>query len=196
MLKLFRILETNRRNYMDDNRRPSRSSSSSSASSSNSGNQCRSLRRQVDDEEAGDAEVACTGRSCESCTAGAIADCVALCCCPCSVVNFLALALVRLPWAVARKCLDRRRKRNRRRRLEEKRERKCCEGGSDWNSANGDETTSDAVLSAAVISEGLNDLFSAEFKLGDFWSELYKEVQPLDFGRVSFSGIPFQDKGN
>ncbi|KAL6587469.1 hypothetical protein OROMI_000447 [Orobanche minor] len=181
---------------MDDNRRPSRSSSSSSSSSAASVKQCRSLRRQVEDEDAGDSEMACTGRSCESCTAGAIADCVAVCCCPCAVVNFLALALVRLPWAVARKCLDRRRKRNRRRRLEEKRKRKCCEGDRDGTSGNGDETTSDIVLSGAVISEELNDLFSAEFKLGDFWSELYKEVQPLDFGRVSFSGIPFQDKGN
>ncbi|KAL6521777.1 hypothetical protein OROGR_018346 [Orobanche gracilis] len=179
---------------MDDNRRPSRSSSSSSSSSAASGKQCR--RRQVEDEEAGYAEVACTGRSCESCTAGAIADCVAVCCCPCSVVNFLALALVRLPWSVARKCLDRRRKRNRRRRLEEKRKRKCFEGDSDGTSANGEETTSDVVLSGAVIREESNDLFSAEFKLGDFWSELYKEVQPLDFGRVSFGGIPFQDKGN
>ncbi|CAL1358054.1 unnamed protein product [Linum trigynum] len=40
-----------------------------------------------------------------SCTAGAIADCVALCCCPLAVVNFLALAFVRIPWTVGRRCI-------------------------------------------------------------------------------------------
>jgi hypothetical protein len=40
-----------------------------------------------------------TGRRCRSCAAVAIADCVALGCCPCAVVSLLALALVKAPAA-------------------------------------------------------------------------------------------------
>ncbi|KAI3463008.1 hypothetical protein Pfo_019671 [Paulownia fortunei] len=105
-----------------DDQNPSPASSSSSAAG---GKHCRRLRRHLVEEDEGD-PVACTGKSCQSCTAGVIADCVAVCCCPCAVVNILALAFVKLPWAVARKCLGRRKKKSRRKVLEEK--RKCCEG--------------------------------------------------------------------
>ncbi|CAA0823414.1 Unknown protein [Striga hermonthica] len=163
---------------MDDRQRPSPASTSSS-----SGNQCR--RRHVVEEDAGDLAVACTGKSCQSCTAGVIADCVAVCCCPCAVVNILALAFVKLPWAVARRCIGGRRKRSRRRRLEE--EQKRGEGGRDVISGNGragGETTSDDVLTG----DGLNDYFSAD----DVWIEVYDEVGHLGFGRVSYTGIPSQ----
>ncbi|XP_047958254.1 uncharacterized protein LOC125203826 [Salvia hispanica] len=56
----------------------------------------------------------------KSCAALAIGDCVALCCCPCAVVNCFVLAFVKLPWAVAR-----RRLRRSRRRVEVEEERKC-----------------------------------------------------------------------
>ncbi|KAL8528220.1 hypothetical protein ACS0TY_005871 [Phlomoides rotata] len=155
---------------------PSPSSSSSSAVVG------RRDRRRCAEEDDGD-PVACTGKSCQSCTAGVIADCVAVCCCPCAVVNILTLAFVKLPWAVARKFLGRRKRKRRRRMLEEK--RRC--GGGDRDGIE----MSEIVLSC----EELNDHFSAEFKGEDVWLELY-EVGHLDFGRVSFSGIPFQEKGD
>ncbi|KAL6507314.1 hypothetical protein OROGR_023509 [Orobanche gracilis] len=181
---------------MDENRRPSPSSSSSSSSAV--GNPCRRVRRHAEEEEgeAVDPSGTCTGRSCRSFTAGAIADCVAVCCCPCAVVNLLSLAFVKLPWAVARKFLGGRRKRNRRRRLEEK--RKCSEGGGGGIPGSGkaeEGTTSVSVLTEDMTGGVLNDPFSAEIMgEGDFWMEV--GVGQLCFGRVSFSGIPFQEKGN
>ncbi|GER41337.1 hypothetical protein STAS_18051 [Striga asiatica] len=173
-----------------------RSPASTSSSSSTAGNQCRRFRRgDVVEENSGDPAVACTGKSFQSCTAGVIADCVAVCCCPCAVVNILALAFVKLPWAVARRCIGGGRRRRRRRRLKE--EQKWCEEGRDAISGDGRagvETTSDRVLSGVVIGEGLNDRFSAKGE--DVWLELYDEVGHLGFGRVSFTGIPFQDRGN
>lgn len=58
-------------------------------------------------EEEGDGgeTIECSGKYCRSCTAGMIADCVALCCCPCAVFNCLALAFVKAPWMVGRRCL-------------------------------------------------------------------------------------------
>lgn len=176
----------------DQNPSPASSSSSSTAA----GNRCRRVRRHVVEEDAVD-QVACTGKSCQSCTAGVIADCVAVCCCPCAVVNLLALAFVKLPWAVARKAIGRRKKKkkSRRRALEGKRE-----GARDGISEKGgaeEGTTSEIVLSCrgGVTTEGEgNDHFSAEFKAEEVWLELY-EVGHLGFGRVSFTGIPFQNKG-
>lgn len=55
-------------------------------------------------DEAGD-DVECSGASCRSCAAVMVADCVALGCCPCAVVDIVALALVKVPWAVSRRCL-------------------------------------------------------------------------------------------
>ncbi|KAK4426148.1 hypothetical protein Salat_1383300 [Sesamum alatum] len=171
---------------MDDQNNPS------PASSSSTGKDCRRLRRRHSvDEDVGD-PVACTGKSCQSCTAGVIADCVAVCCCPCAVVSILALAFVKLPWAVARRCLGRRRKK---RMLAERRKR----GGGDRDgiSEKGrvEEGMSEIVLSCRGRGEEeVNDDFSAEFKAEEVWLELY-EVGHLGFGRVSFTGIPFQDKG-
>ncbi|XP_057791769.1 uncharacterized protein LOC131008752 [Salvia miltiorrhiza] len=155
------------------------SSSSSSSSSVAAASRCRSRHFT---EEDGDA-AACTGRSCQSCTAGVIADCVAVCCCPCAVVNLLTLAFVKLPWAVARRCLGRRRER-RRRLAEERRKR-----GGDGEGA--------AEIVVNIGEELLNDEFGAELKLGeDVWLELYELGHLGGFGRVSFTGIPFQDKGD
>ncbi|XP_047974002.1 uncharacterized protein LOC125216355 [Salvia hispanica] len=141
-------------------------------SSSSASSRCRSRH-------SAEEEVGCTGRSCQSCTAGVIADCVAVCCCPCAVVNIFTLAFVKLPWAVARRCIGRRRER--RRRLEE--ERRKRDGA----------TTSEIVVN--IGEELLNDEFGAELKGEEVWLELY-ELGHLGFGRVSFTGIPFQDKGD
>lgn len=49
--------------------------------------------------------IECSGKYCRSCTAGMIADCVALCCCPCAVLHCFALAFVKAPWMMGRRCL-------------------------------------------------------------------------------------------
>ncbi|KAF8726734.1 hypothetical protein HU200_019204 [Digitaria exilis] len=54
------------------------------------------------------------GWRCRSCAAVAIADCVALGCCPCAVVSLLGLALVKAPLVVGRRCVGRLRRRRRR----------------------------------------------------------------------------------
>ncbi|GJN18274.1 hypothetical protein PR202_gb05417 [Eleusine coracana subsp. coracana] len=56
----------------------------------------------------------CTSQSCGTCSASAVASCVALCFCPCAVLSCLTLALVKAPYATGRRCLVRlARKRNR-----------------------------------------------------------------------------------
>ncbi|BBH00417.1 hypothetical protein Prudu_010396 [Prunus dulcis] len=62
----------------------------------------RESRYAVDD--AGD-RIECSGKYCKSCSGALIADCVALCCCPCALLNLLTLAFVKVPWMVGRKCL-------------------------------------------------------------------------------------------
>ncbi|KAL3813798.1 hypothetical protein ACJIZ3_015066 [Penstemon smallii] len=167
-----------------DDQNPSPASSSSSTAVAK---HCRHLRRHAVEEESGD-PVTCTGKSCHSCTAGVIADCVAVCCCPCAVVNIFALAFVKLPWAVARKCISRRKMKSRRRMMEEK--RKC--GGISEKERVEEGASSEIVVSSPEIGEDeLNDDFSAE----EIWLELY-EIGHLGFGRVSFTGIPFHNKGN
>ncbi|KZV32945.1 hypothetical protein F511_01456 [Dorcoceras hygrometricum] len=115
--------------------------------------------------------IACTGKSCQSCTAGAIADCVAVCCCPCAVVNLLALAFVKLPWAVARRCVRRlKMKRNKRRIVED--ERKWFQGDMD------------GILRKTMVP------VEEEVRAGlEVEEEIWYEVGHLGFGRVSFTGV-------
>ncbi|XP_054810770.1 uncharacterized protein LOC129312166 isoform X2 [Prosopis cineraria] len=49
--------------------------------------------------------IECSSKYCRTCTAGMIADCVALCCCPCAVLHCFALAFVKAPWMAGRRCL-------------------------------------------------------------------------------------------
>ncbi|XP_061993753.1 uncharacterized protein LOC133711666 [Rosa rugosa] len=58
-----------------------------------------------DDDDADGDRVECSGKYCLSCSAGMIADCVVLCCCPCALVKVLTLAFVKVQWMVGRKCL-------------------------------------------------------------------------------------------
>lgn len=68
----------------------------------------RHMTAVVDD---GDGDpIECTGKSCKSCTAGVVADCVALCCCPCAVIDILTLAFFRIPWTMGRKYLGKSKK--------------------------------------------------------------------------------------
>lgn len=140
------------------------------------------------EEDVGD-PVTCTGKSCQSCTAGVIADCVAMCCCPCAVVNILALAFFKLPYAMARKCIRRRK----RQRIAE--ERKKC-GREDFKVISGNVEGIIGNLDMEIVG---NDIFSAEFddnsKVEEVWLELY-DIGHLGFGRVSFTGLPFHNRGN
>ncbi|KAI3905486.1 hypothetical protein MKW98_013284 [Papaver atlanticum] len=58
-----------------------------------------------DDHADGNVEVIeCSDDHCSSCTANAVADCIAVCCCPCAIVNMFILAFVKVPWMMGRKC--------------------------------------------------------------------------------------------
>ncbi|CAL0321799.1 unnamed protein product [Lupinus luteus] len=48
----------------------------------------------------------CSGKYFKSCMGGLIADCVALCCCPCAVLHCFALAFVKAPWVVGRRQMN------------------------------------------------------------------------------------------
>ncbi|XP_051114420.1 uncharacterized protein LOC127240043 [Andrographis paniculata] len=188
---------------MDDRISPASSSSAAARGRRYCG------RRRSPEEESGGDRVACTGKSCQSCTAGVIADCVAVCCCPCAVVNILALAFVKLPWAVARRCIGGRRRNNNGKRImveEEKGNREChCRRRVDAAQEDSAVAGKGRELQVATAAESffrcggmvvaeeeeLNDGFGAE----DVWWELH-EVGHLGFGRVSFTGISFQRKGN
>ncbi|EMS60396.1 hypothetical protein TRIUR3_25065 [Triticum urartu] len=47
------------------------------------------------------------GQSCGTCGASAVANCVALCCCPCAVVSCFTLALVKAPYMAGRRWVRR-----------------------------------------------------------------------------------------
>ncbi|CAN8299850.1 unnamed protein product [Cochlearia groenlandica] len=98
-------------------------------------------------------EIKCSGgKRCRgsSWAATAIADCVAICCCPCAIINFLTLTFVKVPWMIGRRCLGgggrsnknkkkkrrmlhKRQQQQRRGRIngedDEEEEEKCCSGG-------------------------------------------------------------------
>ncbi|CAH9125227.1 unnamed protein product [Cuscuta epithymum] len=147
------------------------------------------------EEDAGD-PIVCTGKTrCKSCTAGVIADCVAVCCCPCAVVDILVLALFKVPWTLGRKCLGLPRR---------KRGSNGRGGGRICNRERGCSYRSDDVVSrmgsvwgSGIESAGfgIEDLewvkgnFSARFNADEVWLEL-SEVGHLGFGRVSCTEIP------
>ncbi|CAH2072742.1 unnamed protein product [Thlaspi arvense] len=78
-------------------------------------------------------EVKCSGKRCRSWAAAAIADCVALCCCPCAIINFLTLTFVRVPWMIGRRCLGggRNTKKKKLRQLQRRRQRRGKINGED-----------------------------------------------------------------
>ncbi|XP_022873424.1 uncharacterized protein LOC111392332 [Olea europaea var. sylvestris] len=149
----------------------------------------RHRNRQAVEDDDGVDKITCTGKSCQSCTAGVIADCVAVCCCPCAVVNLLALAFIKVPWMVGRKWFGMGKKN---RQLKEKR-RKCersysdCCGDTFGISGKG-RVNGGTVLEIVSPEEELPDNFSAGFE--------DEEIFHLGFGRVSFTGIPCETKGN
>lgn len=163
----------------------------------------RNYPRHAMEADAAGESIKCTGKSCKSCTGGLIADCVAICCCPCAVVNILAFALLKVPWTIGKRALKMGKKklRKRRNRLD------LC--GSTTTRTDIDGTIlrrNGRVPAMALEKQGASELvfceefeadelkksFSARFEEGndeELWFELY-EVGHLGFGRVSFTGIP------
>ncbi|GLT33235.1 hypothetical protein SLA2020_078390 [Shorea laevis] len=124
--------------------------------------------------------IECSGKYCRSCSAGLIADCVALCCCPCAVVNLLTLALIKVPWKMGRRCLGLGKKK--RKKLETK--GKCRRSEEfpmgDINGNSKREGVEEGILEILSGLDGEEEMYEAE----KVWLELY-EVGELGFGRVS-----------
>ncbi|KVI09164.1 uncharacterized protein LOC112511244 [Cynara cardunculus var. scolymus] len=130
-------------------------------------------------EEGGGAE--CSGKSCRSCSARAIADCVAVCCCPCAVVNFFTLTFLKLPWMMGRKCLANNKKKRKKKKLKDV--------GVSRNEQEEDGALGKATaIGGGESEEGSHNKYSARFEAEKVWLELYR-VDNLGFGRVSFNGI-------
>ncbi|KAK1410114.1 hypothetical protein QVD17_36647 [Tagetes erecta] len=119
----------------------------------------------------------CTRKSCQSCTGRVIADCVAVCCCPCAIVNFFTLTFVKLPWMMGRKCL-----------VNRKRKKKLRNEGKDGSFVKEEGLNADSAEATDIEEEQGGCKYSARFEAERVWLELYK-VDHLGFGRVSFNGI-------
>jgi len=132
----------------------------------------------------------------------AIADCVALGCCPCAVVSLLGLALVKAPLVVGRRCVGRLRRR-RRFLLHKKRVRdvaaaaaattitaaardcdKGAKAGTPPPPGAGGTAAADAPGAATAPAPAPGQVEAAELAWLD---EMYR-VGHWGFGRVSFSG--------
>ncbi|KAI5665521.1 hypothetical protein M9H77_15374 [Catharanthus roseus] len=162
-----------------------------------------------DTDDAGGDRIKCTGKSCRSCTAGLIADCIAICCCPCAVVNILAFALIKVPWTMGKRVLKmgknkvggRKKKKN----LQRKRANcldlagHCGGGGGGSTEIDGGASRPERGGSSSELvfcdlledHEEIKNNFSTSFveDEDELWFELY-QVGHLGFGRVSFTGIP------
>ncbi|XP_010435627.1 PREDICTED: uncharacterized protein LOC104719403 [Camelina sativa] len=158
-----------------------------------SGSHCSS---QGADEESRSAR--CSRKRCRSWAAAGIADCVALCCCPCAVVNLLTLAFVKVPWMIGRKCIGRSKKkrRNREDRLHKQQQKRRS---TEMVSGGGDDdhrfvVERDGSLTKEEEEERRGSSLEEETRISArveaerVWLELY-QIGHLGFGRVSFTGI-------
>ncbi|EES18692.2 uncharacterized protein LOC8064296 [Sorghum bicolor] len=128
-----------------------------------------------------------------SCAAAAIADCVALGCCPCAVVALLGIALVRAPLAVGRRLRRRRLSLLRRKRVRDV--AASAKGAKAAGAAPGagsgtllDTADEHATVGAATAPvHHHHQQQQAEAEELAWLEELYR-VGHWGFGRVSFSG--------
>lgn len=163
----------------------------------------RKSRYSVDDNNGGGVDqIECTGKHCKACTAGLIADCVALCCCPCAVVNFLALAFVKVPYMVGKRLWLGLRKKKKRKCNKQRSESECVVVERDIENNMmrkrkliEEEERLPEIASGFCEEEGMENSGSAGFEADRVWLELY-QVGHLGFGRVSFTGIQSMGKGN
>ncbi|KAL9670273.1 hypothetical protein QQ045_007824 [Rhodiola kirilowii] len=164
--------------------RPARTAARNRASAADGG----------DDKELDVDGIECTSGCCKSCVAGAIADGVAICCCPCAVVDLVAFVLVRVPWMVGRRCLAMARGKRKRKRIAE------CSGGGNVEPRRRSSGMSRNYLEKWRVSEGMIEV-TTSFKFEDdeeddgaderVWLELCR-----GFGRLSFTGIQSAGKGS
>ncbi|CAH8340472.1 unnamed protein product [Eruca vesicaria subsp. sativa] len=154
--------------------------------------------------------VKCSGERCRSWAAAVIADCVALCCCPCAVVNLLTLALVKVPWMLGRKCMGLSKKR--RKKIHREREERfrhhhrgsetvkgvsgggCCGGvarefDDHWFvvERDGSLTKEEEEEKTASLKGEDEARVSARVEAERVWLELYQIGHLGGFGRVSFT---------
>ncbi|KAF5740376.1 hypothetical protein HS088_TW11G00445 [Tripterygium wilfordii] len=173
---------------------PESSSSSSSRGGGGGGPTGKKSRYAVDDIDQGGDPIECSGKHCRSCTAGFIADCVALCCCPCALWNILGLAFVKVPLMVGRKCLGRG-KRRRKRKCKKKEsdddgvvvERECNLARNAGAELGISEFEFCGFVDGGGGAEEEKGRLSAKSEAERVWMELY-QVGHLGFGRVSISG--------
>ncbi|GAB2231100.1 hypothetical protein Droror1_Dr00027387 [Drosera rotundifolia] len=154
--------------------------------------------------------VECTSHHCKACTAVLIADSVAVCCCPLAVVSFLALAFVKVPYMMGKRCLGLHHRRKKPKKICQRNNaalalaarrnnsnllvRKSGCGGND--SARGDDN--DIVLEFEEGKEAVEDRksFCVDVDQAEsFFLEMYQLGQ-LGFGRVSFTGMQSGGKNN
>ncbi|XP_042501031.1 uncharacterized protein LOC122078900 isoform X2 [Macadamia integrifolia] len=152
--------------------------------------------RHLVDDGAGDL-IKCSGKYCRSCTASFMADCVAICCCPCAVVSFLALAFVKLPWMIGRRCLGLEKKKGHESERKERRKGKERDvvierNGNLRKESAVEERTCQYQSPCGILVEDDEAEQKENFRAGiedeSVWMELY-QLGHLGFGRVSFSGI-------
>ncbi|KAG8077448.1 hypothetical protein GUJ93_ZPchr0007g4994 [Zizania palustris] len=137
-----------------------------------------------------------TAQSCLSCVAVTMADCIALGCCPCAVVSLLGLAFVKVPFAVARRCVRRLRRRKGRLR-QKKRVRDLDPAGAAKRATRGGHAEPLADAGAAtlkghdadVVAAALPGPVVASSDVEKVWLELY-QVGHWGFGRLSVSSYP------
>lgn len=165
-----------------------------------SGGPTRRKRYTVD--ESGDL-IECSGKHCQSCAAVLIADCVAICCCPCALVNFFALAFVKFPWMMGRRCFGRLKARKKKKKKLKEMKRNCKEISNDhhhdqeagrdgkfWRNERTEEGFSEIT---SGFGEEDQDMVAAGVSEAErVWLELY-QIGHLGFGRVSFTGIQYKD---
>ncbi|XP_073007856.1 uncharacterized protein [Typha latifolia] len=133
-------------------------------------------------EDVGD-HVECSSRSCRSCSAVLIADCIALGCCPCAVVSLLGLTLVKAPFVMGRRWLGILRKRGR-----------LLKRVRDVGEKGGEVVVGLDVKSVEMKGKEWGEVFGTERLSSEpdaerVWLELY-QFGNWGFGRVSFSGNP------
>ncbi|MCL7029873.1 hypothetical protein MKW94_025462, partial [Papaver nudicaule] len=213
------------RNPMVDTPSPNKGPSSLERTSSDEASSTRSTtglrkinrsRYPVQEDGVSDLNIECSGQTCKSCTATVVADCVAICCCPCAVLNFLTLTLVKVPFTMGRRCL-RLMKKKKCILMEKKKERRRKGGGGKDSQApplhggviidRVDKCSSKGGGMELVSLEGGNieipignvvnggEHFCARVEAERVWLEFY-QVGHLGFGRVSFTGIPPANNNN
>ncbi|XP_026437067.1 uncharacterized protein LOC113335155 [Papaver somniferum] len=194
---------------------PSQVPSSLERTSSDEGSSTRSAkglrkisrsRYPVHDDGVSDLNIECSGQTCKSCSATVVADFVAICCCPCAVLNFLTLTLVKVPFTMGRKglrlikkkCVLKEKKKETRKGGKGNKNslppppphgviidgvEKCSRGGKELVSVEGN-------IEIPIGNNNVNgEHFCARVEAERVWLEFY-QVAHLGFGRVSFTGIP------